>query len=124
VEVLRLLRSGICEMDVRAGWARMAKRSGRGCEWSSLFLAAAWARTRTRSCSLISCCRNQAVCILYRPVSIIVPPCGILARDMGLRRLRGIYFESTSRARRNCGDESRAPKSLPACLGLGDPEIQ
>jgi hypothetical protein len=59
----------------------------------------------------------------YRPVSIIVPPCGILAWDMGLRRLRGIYFESTSRADATV-ETKPAAKSLPACLGLGDPEIQ
>jgi hypothetical protein len=47
VEVLRLFRSDICEMDVRADWARMAKRSGRG-EGRMLSgapaSAAAWAR--------------------------------------------------------------------------------
>lgn len=59
-------RSDICEMDVRADWARMAKRSGRGLgvELAFAYLpAGACARTRTRCCSLASFYRNQAVCI-------------------------------------------------------------
>jgi hypothetical protein len=123
VEVLRLLRSGICEMDVRAGWARMAKRSGRGMQVEQpLCLCGCMGKDQDQELQphlLLS----KSGGLHTGPVSIIVPPCGILAWDMGLRRLRGIYFESTSRADATV-ETKPAAKSLPACLGLGDPEIQ
>jgi len=77
-------RSDICEMDVRADWARMAKRSGRGCSSCS--------GTGTRTCSLISYIeiRRFAYDVM---ISLL-----ILARDVEGRGALGIYFESMSRA--------------------------
>jgi hypothetical protein len=86
-----------------------------GYEWSCLCLpAAAWARTR--SCSLISCYRNQAVCIQVRIRYFY--SLRILVGDMGLRRVRGIYFESMSRENATVETKPAFPNLCPRVWGL------
>jgi hypothetical protein len=110
VEVLRLPRSDICEMDVRADWARMAKRSGRGCSSCSV--------TETRTCSLISYIEIRQFAY---DVMISLQ---ILARDVEGERSFGHLFQEHVAS--DCGNEPTGAwqRLTEGCLGDGDPEIR
>lgn len=101
VEVLRLHRSDICEMDVRADWARMAKRSGRGC--SNAFrvgLPAAATRVGDRDKELQPhLLQSKSGGLHTDSYPVLFFPAALLGWDTWLEKgPRGIYFESMSRA--------------------------
>ena len=113
MEVLRLLRSDICEMDVRAtghGW-----RSGRG--WSGCM-------DQDQCCSRICGAVQSGGLQLRLDYSA---PCQLLVWDEGLRDLSFgasiTRFESMSRDA--CGDRQLSLSGSPLGVwGLADPEIQ
>ena len=121
MEVLRLYRSDICEMDVRADWARMAKRSGRGIQVEQRLPL----RLHGQGPGPGAAASSPAVEIrrfAYSSVSLLFSLRNI-GPGYGFEKASGDLFREHVAKRRNCGDESQ-PQSLPACLELGDPKIQ
>ena len=123
MEVLRLLRSGICEMDVRAGWARMAKRPRRGCKWSSFCLCGCMGKDQDQELqphlllSKSGGLHRDPYPLLFLPAEYW-PGIWVLTFE----KVSGDLFREHVASRRNCGDEagSQISASMFGAWGSGD----
>jgi hypothetical protein len=126
VEVLRLLRSGICEMDVRAGWARMAKRSGRGMQVEQPLPLPL--RLHGQGPGPGAAASSPAVEIrrfAYGPRIHYCSSLRDIGRGYGFEKASGDLFREHVASRRNCGDEAgcQISASMFGAWGSGDSVI-